>query len=237
MNQAIYLHKTDVMKRIQHLVSHGYLHYIQGEIAPKKLEAFILKMSDRYEIQRTAQQRWRAKGKGICSTELVLLASDPVKFWILATEGEGLVHQLESLSDARNKAARLEITGYELVRVPKKDGKPSWTWRMTSENYEAWQERIKSAVRRFNDDLVRQALWSLKRVPGFSESRRQAFKLQAFAKAQWKRTQKGKWPYENIFVGYHGKFKAAKTVEAREFAQKASSFLKKKTLQTRLSQL
>ena len=54
--------------------------------------------------------------------------------------------------------------------------------------------------------MNKQALWSLRRVPGFSESRRQAFALEQFAHGQWKRTQRGEWPFEGLFIGWLGRY-------------------------------
>jgi len=222
MTNTVFLHKTDAMKKIQHLVSHGYLHYTTGVVPFKKAFPLSLKFTDRYEINRTSQQRWRAKAKQKSNADLVLLvARNEIVFWLLATEGEGLIHELENLKDVRIKRERIEYTGYELVKVPKKESKPAWTWRMTSENFEAWQERIKTAVVRFNDDLVRQALHSLKATPKFSGSRQQVFKLEAFAKTQYKRTQKGTWPYQQLVLGFHGRFKKGKTMPILELSKKA----------------
>jgi len=53
-------------------------------------------------------------------------------------------------------------------------------------------------------------------VPGFSESRRQAFALERFAIAEWKRTQSGDWPHERIYIGWLGQYKTAQTLDVRE---------------------
>ena len=134
-----------------------------------------------------------------------------VLWLLLVTEGGGIVRQLESLRDCREKKSRIGLTGYELVKTPRKGEGASaqWTWRIDSENYAAWEERLKTAVRKWhphNDDLIKQALWSLRRVPGFSESRHQAFALEKFAQGQWKRTQRGDWPFEGVFIGWLGRY-------------------------------
>ena len=240
----IYKFKTDLMRELVRLVAHGYQHWTAGTVEAKKLEALQLKFADRYGVTATNQQRYRRKAKGEANSHLLMWPdeSGAVCWWLIATDGEGLVHQLEQLQDCREKRTRIEVTGYELLKVPKKltekeralekQGKSikktaHWTWRMSRENEDAWKERLRSAVRRKNDDLVRQALFSLKRVPGFSESRKQAFALESFAKAEWKRFQRSDWPYEALYVGWLGQYQKP-TLLAPETLKKPKSPLRGK---------
>lgn len=226
----IYKHKSDLMRELVRLVSHGYHHWTAGEVEPRKVEALRLKFADRYATEATAQQRYRRKLKGEANAHLVMWPDESgrLSWWLIATDGEGLAHQLEPLADCREKRSRIELTGYQLIKVPKKlskkerelekQGKPvkksaHWTWRMSKENEDAWKERLRVAVRRGNDDLIRQALHSLKRVPGFSEARKQAFALETFAKAEWQRAQRKEWPYESIYVGWFGRYQKPMLIE------------------------
>lgn len=209
----IFKHKTDYMREVVRLVAHGYHWYTSGTTDPKKLSALMLKFDDRYSINATPQQRYRRKAKGECNAHFLVWQDDTgsVLWLLLVTEGEGVVRQLEDLRDCREKKTRIGLTGYELVKTPRKGEGASaqWTWRIDSENYAAWEERLKTAVRKWhphNDDLIKQALWSLRRVPGFSESRHQAFALEKFAQGQWKRTQRGDWPFEGVFIGWLGRY-------------------------------
>lgn len=216
--ENLYRYKTDVMRRILHLVSHGYIYYIEGKVPAKKLKPVIYKFTDRYEIGRTSQQRYRAKVKGKASVEFLPLAKESeCQFWLLATSGENPVHDLEDMRDATNKKTRIDLDGYELIKTPRKNASAAWTWRMTKENYEAWQERLRIAVRRNNDELITQALFSLKRSVGFSESRKQAYSLYRFAENEWERTQKGDFPYEKIFVSFLGRHQKAAMVPVEKF--------------------
>lgn len=214
----ITLHKTDAMTELQLLVSRGYYRYCTGIIPQKSAQALTLRFSDRYQINATTMQRYRAKKKGIANAALVLLqekGSDNVFWWLLATEGEGLVHQLEKLQDASDKRQRVTMpqSDYELVKVPRKELKPAWTWRMTPETEEAWGARFKNAIQHNNDLELRQALESLRRVPGFREARKQAFAIESNAVGQWARLRHGEWPYPRIFVGFKGRFKTAEKKE------------------------
>jgi hypothetical protein len=219
----IITHKTDAMRKVQLLVSRGYSRYVSGEIDRRKAKALYLKFLDRYEVERSHQQRYRMKLAGVANSHLVMWLnpeSKKVHWWLLATAGEGLVTDVENLKDATAKKSRIELTGYELLKAPRKDLPAAWTWQMTSENYKAWQERIRAAVRHKSDDLIRQALYSLKRVPRFSQSRKQAFALVSLMKKEWKRTQKGELPYPGIFIGFYGKYKRAETIPAELLTKK-----------------
>lgn len=195
------------------LVAHGYHYWTIGTTDPKKFSGLMLKFDDRYSINATPQQRYRRKSKGDSNTQFLAWQDETgaVIWLLLVTEGEGVVRQLEALKDCRERKTRIGLTGYELVKTPRKGegATAQWTWRIDSENYAAWEERLKTAVRKWhphNDDLLKQALWSLRRIPGFSESRRQAFALEQFAQGQWKRTQRGEWPFEGLFIGWLGRY-------------------------------
>ena len=142
------------MKRILHHCSNAYTRYTSGKISPEKAHSLCLKLKDRYEIERTVQQRFRAKAKGQANSQLVMLfekESNIVFWWLLVTPGKGLVDQMEDLKDALGRKSRIEFGGYELAIMPRKDRKPSWTWRMTAENKEAWRERLQVAVREYRE--------------------------------------------------------------------------------------
>lgn len=212
--------KTEAMRRLLHLVSHGSTGWTGGEVPRTKAEALVLKFTDRYRIDATPDQRWRAKKRGEAAAALVMLEgaerTDPLTWWLLVTPGEGLVRQMEILQDGTRKGQRITLTGYELVQTPRKGALASWTWRMTAATVEAWEERIRVAVRHRSEDQIRQALWSLGRVPGFREIRTQAYRLHTLMRGEWQRTQRDEWPYEKFFVGWVGKFKAAKGAPVRE---------------------
>lgn len=237
----IIAHKTDLMRRVLHLVSHGYTYWIAGEIAPAKVDGFALKCNDRYHTHRTEMQRYRAKKKGEANTQLVMWQDQtaknaPVHWWLLATKGSGLVHELEKLAVIRD--SRPTLTGYELVMTnrkrrdkdkPDRKLKPGWTWRMTAETFEGWKERIKTAVRHNSDNQIRQALHSLGGVPGFRECRVQARLLVRMLKNDWKRTQKGEFPYPEPFITFCGRHQKAKTITTQEASQKARRKLRQAT--------
>ena len=89
----IFRFKTDAMRQLLNLTSRGYIFWTSGRITPKKCPALIYKFRDRYDIDATHQQRYRAKKKGLCITTLILWQEDPdtIHWWLLTTEGEGLI--------------------------------------------------------------------------------------------------------------------------------------------------
>lgn len=216
IKSEILVFKTDLMTKLQHLVSHAYTRYVFGTISPQKMEALICKFVDRYDVFRTDQQRWRCKKKGMANCKLVLWQPEKngvVFWWLLVTEGDGLVVQLEQLNDATHKRQRITLheNDYELVKTPRKDAKAQWSWRMTKPCFESWEERVQTVVRHHDDMALRQCLDSLRRVPGFHESRQQAFILAKRIKNEWLRSCRGEFPYPDVFVGFVGRRKIAKT--------------------------
>ena len=208
-------HKTDAMRKILLLVSQGHFRYVSGIVTAKKAKALHLKFSDRYRVDATTQQRYRAKKKGQANTHLILWSENKeiYRWWILVSAGEGLVCDLETLLDATNRKTRIELTGYEVVKMPRKDNLAAWTWRMTQENFQAWQERLKASVRSKSSEAIRQAMFSLKATPGFAGSRRQAFLLLREAQGDWKRVQKGDFPHSDLFITWYGRFKKPTMIE------------------------
>lgn len=221
----IFRFKTDLMRKLLQSVSHGYHYWTAGTVQPTKALALIHKFDDRYETQASAQQRYRNKRRGASNAELSMWPEPDglVYWWLTVTEGDGLVHDLERLRDARNKRNRITLTGYELVKTPRKDRRPQWSWRITKKNYENWQYRLQTAIRRNSDSEIRQALHSLCRVPGFHESRRQAFRLASYARAEWNRAQRGPWPFGAVFIGWIGPFKRPRTIDPADLAKRAKA--------------
>ena len=175
----IHRRKTRVMHRIQQLVARGYTCYTCGEVRADRAQKLVERFVENYQVSATESQRRYAKQQGRARAYLLLY---PLKgeeiflWWLLVTDGSGAVHERESLHRVTESSSRLNWHGdYELV-VLNRPGKtaPVVTWRMTRKSYAAWHDRIRTAVRdRRSNILVRQAIWSLFRAPGFSEVRKQ----------------------------------------------------------------
>ena len=191
------LHKGDVMAAMQHHVAHGYYFWTSGEVSADKAMNLAQKFYARYAIGDNANQRAWRKRKGEANAAFFLYPkrdSHGFHWWLLATEGDGEIKKRETLNDTRRQGERLQWNGeYELALMTKKQRhKPSWSWRMTSANWQAWQVRLKKAGRSHDESLMRQAVWSLYRTPGFASTRTQVGKLLAFAKTQWRHAHKAR---------------------------------------------
>ena len=207
---SLLTYKVDAMKAMQLLVARGeYVKYTHGVIPKNKLKSMLFKMEDRYRINATKQMRYRAKQKGNTNSKIVLLQeNDMVYFWLMATNGNGVICDLENLLDVTDKNNRIEITGYELVRVKKT--KITWTWRMTRDNYSDFEKRIKTACRRKNEKLIEQCYFSLQHMPVFSEMRKQSFALFKLLQAEYLRSHKSPYP-KQLVKCFYGRFKKPTT--------------------------
>ena len=221
----VFVYKTDAMKSLQSLVAKsGYSRYTTDVIDTGKLEKLIYRFEDRYDIHANKQKRYRQKKDGLCNSKLVLLKENKyqVRFWLLVTPGSGVIEDLENLVGVTDKKNRLELTGYELVRIQKNDA-VRWTWRITKNNYEEWQQRIQNACRHKSDEQVRQIIYSLQKMPVFSEMRLQAYALFRELQAQYRRYFTNDLE-EKLFKAFYGRFKAAETVNAIQLSRKVRRY-------------
>ena len=211
----VYRYKTDVMRKLQHYVSHGYENYVTGIVHPRKIRSLIYKLDDRYNFNLTTQQRYRARIKGLANVQFLAWqkSDSEIYFWVLSTSGESLFFDLESknIKSASSKKDRIELTGYELLQLPARNRPASWTWRMQKANYETWIFRIQNTVRHRSDDGLRQIVWSLSRSPGFAGIRNQVLGLKKLIQAELRRAGNPSWCKTNVnfFIGWQGKHKKA----------------------------
>ena len=188
-------YKTSVMQRIQHAVTQGYVFYLKGEISTKKIESFADKMNTKYHVGLNKNQKYYRKQNEKANATLFLYPkknSDGFYWWLLATKGNGLIHDEEKLLPVFGKHQRLSWDNdYKLAFFSAEGKKTAVTWRMTRQCYQSWIIRIKLIIRKKgSSDEVRQALWSLKKVPGFSGLREQVKRLYKLFIVEWKRSRK-----------------------------------------------
>ena len=145
----IFEYKTDFMRSVQNLVSRGFTHYTTGIVVKEKYNAVSEKLKTQYQTEMTTQQRWRARKRGFAITHLLafVLNDEEIFFILLATAGDGDIHEFEKLKDVSKRHERIEITGYELLKMPRKGAPPAWTWRMTDNTFDFWRKRLKRAIR------------------------------------------------------------------------------------------
>ena len=205
----IFRYKTTCMARIGKYAVMGYTWYTSGIVQANKALKLVQKFEELYNTHLIAHQRYYRKGKGQANAKLFMYPipeSKNFRWWLLATDGKGNVHELEKLHIVYDQKHRLQwLDDYELVRVFK-EGKSGQviTWRMTKKCRDAWYRRIQSAIRSKSDEEMKQTMWSLHRVPGFSEVRETVKKLKTYAEKEWKRSRRGKTKCTHItkFIPY-----------------------------------
>lgn len=188
----VLLHKRVLMQKLADYVRFGFTDYVTGVVRADRAAAFVSKMSRYYRVDLGADRNCRARSKaaGDGCALLVLYAgtSDILTWFLLVSAGPHPARLLERLRSALERGERIVVQGdYELVRHSRSGLRPSWTWRMTEETYRSIRQRVIDCVRKKDDEVLRQLIYSLYQVPGFAGARRQVGKAVALLRAEWKR--------------------------------------------------
>ena len=205
-NPPVLLTKSVFLQRCADFVRLGHYGYISGVVPYARAAALARKFRDTYLVHLSKDCRYRRKRAALGNAHLLLWQHDEsaleLTFVLLVTDGDHPAHVLERLSDAR--VQRLTITGYELVRQTRAGttAKFSWTWRMTEMTYQGWRDRVRIAMRSREDILLRQAWYSLHRVPGFAPIRQQAKKIEGLIRGEHKRVRRGPFPFPHTRIRY-----------------------------------
>lgn len=192
--------KILLMQRLQDYARLDYRFYFQGEVGLEKLNSLSRKFAQQYDTELSKFQRARRKRSGEAVTQLLIWIpedSDKARFWLMATEGKGRVHEYETLRDLRDKSNRISLSDYELVH----DG-VSWSWRMTQATYTFHQKRLRNAILARNDLLYGVAVASLYQSPGFRLVRRQVGMLARWLRMEWGKLRKEPMPELPTFLAY-----------------------------------
>ena len=191
--------KSSAMQRIQDLVRLGYTRWVSGVVPRERLPRLEAKFAARYaaNADRNERRRRRRHGAGNAWLVVYLPARQRYAVWWLLVDADHPADHVEALQDARQ--VRITVPNpywcpelwredYELVRLDDR-----WTWRLVAERRAEWQARIREAVREADRDrrhlLVRQAVWSLRRLPGFRGIRQDAHGLIRLLKSDWRRVR------------------------------------------------
>lgn len=197
----------ELMLRIRFLVSNGYVFYTKIQSNKSKKNKLIYKFSDRYYVDATKTKRDYARRIGNANVTLVFDESEQsemLTFWLLATDGKGIVFDLEDMHDSRKKQSRITISNdrYELLRLPRPNDKARWTWVLTQEKYDYLLNEIKLAIRHKKDKTLRQLHFKIVRIYGFSGMRKQGFALLHYMRKEWIRVRKDDFPFNESYIGY-----------------------------------
>lgn len=191
--------KSSAMQKIQDLVRLGYTRWVSGVVPCARLPRLEAKFAARYaaNVDRNERRRRQRHGAGNAWLVVYLPARQPYGVWWLLVDADHPAGHAEDLRDARQVrinmpnphwCPELWRADYELVRLDDR-----WTWRMVAERRAEWQQRIREAVRESDRDrrhlLIRQAVWSLRRMPGFRGTRQDAHDLIRLLKSDWRRVR------------------------------------------------
>jgi hypothetical protein len=180
--------KTAAMRYIAELVGHGYVRHQRGSVPAAKAVALVEKFDARYRVLASRGARDHARSSGRSVARLVMYPKDGDDaawlFWLLGTEGEGLLAAESSTSDARTPGARITWgEQYELVARPVlRRGVGTryvWTWVFSDHAYASWQSRLKTAAGRVRSSkegkasFLDEQIEFIRRVPGFHGINRQ----------------------------------------------------------------
>ena len=144
--------KATAMQKIQFIVSRGATHHAEMQIPPKSIESVVKKLTARYELDLSKDQKYKRKKLGVSVTDLVIffdITEQMYHLFILVTEGNSLANVTQAGYDKLNpiNEPRIVLTDrYELVRTTRKksamdnrgrshNDPETWTWRMTKKYY------------------------------------------------------------------------------------------------------
>jgi hypothetical protein len=188
----VFTKKSVYMQRIADYVRTGHQAYINGLTDTEKIFTTYDKLVFNNPVFDNKLKAFRAREKGFATGRLLLFQNKkkPEKIhWILLIHGT--VDQLskgEKWRHAEDKHARIQLLGYELLRVQKEGAKkPVWTWRYTTDRYQDLRDSMVSAIRSRRDQDFKILIDLLFGTMGFGGSREQAKSLVLLAKEEWKK--------------------------------------------------
>jgi len=220
------VHKTSVMQSIQNAVARGYVWHVSGVVSAEKLLPLEEKFSERYDTGLSRWQRCRQRQQGSAGARFFAYPEQGTArflWWLLFTEGESAAIQQEhGRRSASDKKGRLRWgTEFELVQLPTLKGKVSWSWRMTRERVQEWQDEIQAAIRTTrHDDAFKAVMARLLRLPGFKGVRQQVFELHRFSKNDWGRIRRKAKSWQPPARPGYVRFRSDETVSAAQVVQR-----------------
>jgi hypothetical protein len=212
------------MQRLIDSINHGYTNWCSGSIPMDRCHKLVKKFDLTYQILADRNERARRKRAGLGNATLILwLNHGAVQWWLLVSPpeaGDHAAHSIETLKNATHLNGRIEIDGFELVRLPKKTYQKAGsnsannvppapkkkhttlTWRMKEDKYQAWRESIIDSVRGASTRSLEALLYKLWSSPGFYGIRTQVGKLAALYRAEVKRASRKDAPPLPKRLGY-----------------------------------
>lgn len=216
--------KRAAMRVILETVQRGSRYWIGGTVPIEKALAFATKMAERYGTDATQAQRAYAKQQGRANTHLVMFPdqqAQQLRYWLLATPGNGAIHTHEKLLDTHQRREALHWADqYRLdhLQHPREHGGGrTWTWSLTDHRFgllAASMEQYAAGHGRQGErtDDLDALVEAILRMPGYYGVRQQQLELLRQGQRLWERSHPASvmypWP-QNVpyldkrFVCYH----------------------------------
>ena len=202
------------MQRIQFIVSRGATHHAQMTIPLKSIEAVVKKLTLRYDLNLSKDQKYKRKKEGQSVADLVIffdITDQLYHLFILVTEGDSLASFTQSGYDKLspiNEPRIIFTERYELVRTTRKksamankgrshNDPETWTWRMTKAYYDSIKSYFETAITTYPKDPSKLAkgVYILERMAGLRGVRQQIGYLWAHTLTCWKHAYKAEMPH------------------------------------------
>jgi hypothetical protein len=202
------------MQRIQFIVSRGATHHAQMTIPLKSIEAVVKKLTLRYDLNLSKDQKYKRKKEGQSVADLVIffdITDQLYHLFILVTEGDSLASFTQSGYDKLspiNEPRIIFTERYELVRTTRKksamankgrshNDPETWTWRMTKAYYDSIKSYFETAITIYPKDPSKLAkgVYILERMAGLRGVRQQIGYLWAHTLTCWKHAYKAEMPH------------------------------------------
>ncbi|QLG88419.1 hypothetical protein HQ393_13360 [Chitinibacter bivalviorum] len=156
------------LQAIQLQASRGYSHFIEGEIDEEKINAFMIKMHEKFSCCASHVQKCRNKKLGIAGTWLAFVktANMPKAKWIILVSGgnkeigiwkEEFLYPIKRL----NAFGRYELRKY----YRSSDNKYSYSWQLNEKTYGLLVNTIKS--HQHSKSKMQFILDRIGKLPGF----------------------------------------------------------------------
>jgi hypothetical protein len=191
VDHFVFTKKSPFMQRVGDLVRSGHTSYVQGRVSLEKAGFLAGKFESRFSICRDNLEASRARRAGLSTSRLILLEqkTDEDLNWILLhRHGTELDHS-EKWRDALKD--RVNITGYELVRITKpEEPKPVWTWRYSRKRHDEIREEFIMLIRQQRDADLERMIETIWRTPGFAGARDQVKKFKDLILSEWRRSRR-----------------------------------------------
>ena len=206
----VFTKKTVYMQRISDVVRTDHGRYVSGQIQIEKLDNLYGKFCKFYNCHFDKLQASRYRKKGYASARFLAYSpegDEGLVHWILlVSHGHFEFPELGKLEKWRDALKdKIEVTGYELVRLTKPtESKPVWTWRYIKNREQELRDAIVSAIRHRQELALSQLINSVWRSPGFAGVREQVKKMADLIREEWKRSRGKTEPLPEIpqRIGY-----------------------------------